>query len=246
MVSPSIGSDSTVLGLDTATADVTVAVARGGEVLGERSLPGEPGARPRHAAELLGEVERAASEVGGWERIDAIAVGIGPGSFTGLRVGIATARGLAQGLGKGLVGVGSLDALARGIGEHPGGRGRPCLAVIDARRGQVFAALHDARGERQWGPVVAAPAELGDRVPSTAATPLAAGDGAVRFRRDLEHAGAEVLLEDQPAHHLSARHVCALADGVKVSAPHEIEPIYLRPPDAEIWRERDRSKSQRR
>jgi len=232
--------------LDTATADVAVAVARGGQLLVERSVPAEPGARPRHAAELLGEVERAAAEAGGWERVDAIAVGLGPGSFTGLRIGIATARGLAQGLGIPLVGIGSLDALAQGIAEHPRGRDRQRLAVIDAKRGQVFAALRDASGERSWGPVVAAPAEIGDRLRSAAVTPLAAGDGAVRFRRDLEHAGAEVLPEDQAAHHLSARYVCLLAEGVTPSAPHEIEPIYLRPPDAEIWRERDRSKSQRR
>jgi tRNA threonylcarbamoyladenosine biosynthesis protein TsaB len=232
-----------VLGFDTATADVAVAVSRGGEVLADRSVPAEPGARPRHAAELLAEVEAAASDVGGWERVDAIAVGIGPGSFTGLRVGIATARGLAQGLGRGLAGVGSLDALARGIADHPDRRGHPCLAVIDAKRGQVFAALHDATGERSWGPVVGEPVEIADRVRSAGATPLAAGDGALRFRRDLEHAGAEVLPEDQAAHHLSARYVCLLAEGVTPSAPDEIEPIYLRPPDAEIWRERDRSDS---
>jgi tRNA threonylcarbamoyladenosine biosynthesis protein TsaB len=235
-----------VLGFDTATADVAVAVARGGEVLADRSVRAEPGARPRHAAELLAEVERAASAVGGWERVDAIAVGIGPGSFTGLRVGIATARGLAQGLGRGLAGIGSLDALALGIADHPDGRERPRLAAIDAKRGQVFAALHDATGERRWGPVVGGPAEIADRVRSVAATPLAAGDGALRFRRDLEQAGAEVLPEDQAAHHLSARYVCLLAEGVPPSAPDKIEPIYLRPPDAEIWRERDRSKSQRR
>jgi tRNA threonylcarbamoyladenosine biosynthesis protein TsaB len=234
-----------VLGFDTATADVAVAVARDGRALVERDLPGVPDSRPRHAAELLGEVEGAVDAVGGWEAIDAIAVGIGPGSFTGLRVGIATARGLGQGLGKPVAGIGSLDALARGIGEHPDARGRPRLAVIDAKRGQVFATVHDARGQRQWGPVVAAPEEIGDRARSRAVTPLAAGDGAVRFRRDLEHAGVEVLPEDQAAHHLSARNLCALAEGVTSSAPQEIEPIYLRPPDAEIWRERDRSKSQR-
>ena len=229
-----------MLGFDTATADIAVAVARGDRILFEHSVPGEPGARPRHAAELLGEVERAADEVGGWERVDAIAVGVGPGSFTGLRIGIATARGLAQGLGSRLAGIGSLDALARGIAEHPRARGRPRLPVIDAKRGQVFAALHDASGTRSWGPVVATPAETGDRLRSATVSPLAAGDGAVRFRRDLEHAGVEVLAEDQAAHHLSPRYVCLLAEGVMPSAPDEIEPIYLRPPDAEIWRERDR------
>jgi tRNA threonylcarbamoyladenosine biosynthesis protein TsaB len=165
---------------------------------------------------------------------------LGPGSFTGLRVGIATARALAQGLDKPLAGVSSLDALARGISEHPDARGRLRLAVIDARRSEVFAALHDPDGARAWGPIVVPPGTLGDRITALGATPLAAGDGAVRFRRDLEEAGAEVLPEDEAAHRLSARQVCLLAAAVAPSAPNEIRPTYLRPPDAEIWRERDR------
>jgi tRNA threonylcarbamoyladenosine biosynthesis protein TsaB len=227
-----------VVGFDTATADVAVAVTRGTESVTERLLSSPPGSRPRHATELLGEVERAVAEAGGWERVDRIAVGIGPGSFTGLRVGIATARALAQGTGKPLAGVSSLDALARGISEHPAAGERPRLAVIDAKRSEAFASLHDAGGERLWGPLVATPAELAERVAALSVSPLAAGDGAVRFRRDLEDAGAEVLPEDEAAHRLSARQVCLLAGDVAPSAPHEIRPIYLRPPDAEIWRER--------
>jgi tRNA threonylcarbamoyladenosine biosynthesis protein TsaB len=234
-----------VLGFDTATADLTVAATRAGECLTERSLSSPAGSRPRHAAELLGEIERAATDSGGWERIDLLGVGIGPGSFTGLRVGIATARALAQGLAKPLVGVSSLDALARGISEHPAAAGRPRLAVIDARRSEVYAMLHDPGGERVWGPVVASPAVVAERVRAARIPPLAAGDGAVRFRRDLEDGGAEVLAEDEAAHRLSARQVCLLAERVAPSAPYEIKPIYLRPPDAEIWRERNRGHSER-
>jgi tRNA threonylcarbamoyladenosine biosynthesis protein TsaB len=242
-VSPSIARHTTVLGFDTATRDLTVALTRGQECLSERLLPAPSGDRPRHAAELLGEIERAAADSGGWDAVGLVAVGIGPGSYTGLRIGIATARALAQGTGKPLVGVGSLDALARGIGELPAAAGRSRLAVIDARRSEVFAALHDPDGKPVWGPVVAPAAALEERFSSLRASPLAAGDGAIRFRRDLEQAGAEVLPEDEPAHRLSARQVCILAGPMAPSAPSEIEPIYLRPPDAEIWRERDRGKS---
>jgi tRNA threonylcarbamoyladenosine biosynthesis protein TsaB len=240
---PSVPRHDTVLGFDTATADVSVAITSGRECVGERALAAPAGGRPRHASELLAEIERAVGDAGGWERVDLIAVGIGPGSYTGLRVGIATARAIAQALSKPIAGVCSLAALARGIAQLPFSAGRSRLAVIDARRSEIFAALHDPDGRRTWGPVVAAPATLAERLAEAGGTPLAAGDGTLRFRRDLEQAGAEVLPEDEPAHRVSARHVCRLAEEVERLAPREITPIYLRPPDAEIWRERDRGQS---
>ena len=97
--------------------------------------------RPRHSELLLAEVEAAAEALGGWDEVERIAVGVGPGSFTGLRIGIATARALAQARSLPLAGVGSLDALAAGIARSPAGPGRHALAVLDARRGQAFAAL---------------------------------------------------------------------------------------------------------
>jgi tRNA threonylcarbamoyladenosine biosynthesis protein TsaB len=231
---------TTVIGFDAATPDVAVAATRDAEVLVERSIPPLEGGRPRHAAALLPEIEKVADAAGGWEEIAVIAVGIGPGSFTGLRIGIATARALAQALAKPIAPVGTLDALARGIGEHPVAAGRPRLAVSDARRGQAFAALYGADGERALGPFVDAPSELGARLPRLPEPPLAGGDGAVRFRADLEAAGAEVLPEEDPVHRLAARHLCFLAEGSGLVGPEEIRPIYLRPPDAELWLQRDR------
>ncbi len=227
---------SVLVGFDTATDDVAVAATRDGEVLDERRIAAPPGQRPRHATALLAEVESVAEGVGGWERVQAIAVGIGPGSFTGLRIGLATARALAQALDKAIVPVGTLAALARGI---EGSGEQPRLAVLDARRGQAFAALYGPGGEEIWPPLVATPDEVVDRVKALDRTALAAGSGTIRFRGELEAAGADVLPDSDPAHRISARHVCLLAESGSPALLESIEPIYLRPPDAEFWLERD-------
>ncbi|HEY6550326.1 MAG TPA: tRNA (adenosine(37)-N6)-threonylcarbamoyltransferase complex dimerization subunit type 1 TsaB, partial [Solirubrobacterales bacterium] len=121
-----------VVGFDTATADTAVCAMRGGEVLHEELLGLAPDGSPRHSTALLVEVERAATAAGGWEAVDRIAVGLGPGSFVGIRIGIATARGLAASTGLPLTGVCTLDALGRALGELAGPE-RGCLAVLDAR-----------------------------------------------------------------------------------------------------------------
>lgn len=225
---------SAVVGFDTATQEVAVALARDGELLAEsRTGPAGDG-MPRHATVLLGEVERLVGEAGGWEAVERIAVGTGPGSYTGLRIGVATARALAQGLGRSLVPVGTLEALARGIGEAGGAADRERLAVLDARRGQVFALLAGPDGATRWGPAVLVPEELGERLAGVA-VPLAAGSGAIRFRGELEAAGVEVLPDRDGVQRLSALHVCLLAAGARPVPPERVEPIYLRPPDAERW-----------
>src|SRR5689334_24110576 len=126
-----------VLGVDTATDRAAVGVAADGELIREVSIaPGADG-RPRHSELLLAEIERSVEDAGGWRRIDRIAVGVGPGSFTGLRIGIATARALAQARDVPIAAVGTLNALARGISADPRAAGGPALPVIDARRGEV-------------------------------------------------------------------------------------------------------------
>jgi tRNA threonylcarbamoyladenosine biosynthesis protein TsaB len=234
-----------ILGIDTATADATVAVTRNGELLHEATEgPGVEG-RPQHSRILLGEVDRAVNAAGSLDLIDLIAVGLGPGSYTGLRIGIATARGLAQGKRLPIAGVSSLAALARGIATSRRGGGRDALAVIDARRNQLFAALHDPDGAVIWGPLVADPEELAERLgemKSLRSPPLAAGDGALRFATELEAAGAEVAPPDDEIHRIRARHVCALAATVTQASLDRIEPIYLRAPDAKRWLDRDRGR----
>ena len=229
---------STIAGLDTATDDVSVAVVRDSEVVAERLVPKADERHPRHSEVLMVELEAVVGEAGGWETIDFLAAGVGPGSFTGLRVGLATARGIAQSLGKGIVPVNTHAALARGISERAG-PGRSLLPVIDARRGQVFAALATPPGRERWGPLVMSPGELAERVAALPESPLAAGSGALRFRGELEAAGAEVPLDADSVHRVWARHVCRLAEDGAPSPPEAIQPIYLRPPDAQVWLERD-------
>ena len=235
-----------VVGFDTATDDLAVALVRfdalkqGAEPeADERSRGVSHGERPRHAAELLAELEAVVESAGGWSGVGLLAVGVGPGSFTGLRIGVATARAVAQALGTPVVPVGTLAALARGIGAERGTGDRARLAVLDARRGQAFAALHGPADEELWAPLVAQPQELAKRVAALPERPLAAGSGALRFRDELEAAGAEVLPDANPAHRVSARQICLVAKAGSPARPESIEPIYLRPPDAELWLERD-------
>jgi tRNA threonylcarbamoyladenosine biosynthesis protein TsaB len=232
----------TVIGLDTSLPTTAVCVLRDDG----RAYHTPPPSADRllgaaeHSRELLPELDRLMRESGaGWSEVHAIAVGVGPGTFTGLRIGIATARALAQALGKPVVPVGTLASLASGIEARPQAAARARLPVLDARRNQVFAALRGREGGELWAPLVAGPEELAGRITALGGPVVAAGSGAIRFRRELEAAGAEVLPDPDPAHRISARHICALAEEGRPARPEAIQPIYLRPPDAERWLERD-------
>jgi tRNA threonylcarbamoyladenosine biosynthesis protein TsaB len=225
-----------VVGLDTATDDTAVCAIREGEVLYEASVAPEPGERPRHATALLPGLERAAASAGGWGEVGRLAVGVGPGSFTGLRIGVSTARALAGSLSLSLAAVSSLDALARGLGDTGG---LPRLAAIDARRGEVFAALYDSAGERVWDPFATTPADLVGRVAELPEAPVAAGSGTLRFRPELAAGRMDLLPGSDPRHRVAAREICAIGAAAKGVEPEAVEPIYLRQPDAERWRDRD-------
>ncbi len=226
----------TLLGFDTATQDTAVCVERDGEVLYESLLGLSEDGSPGHTTRLLAELEAAVGLAGGWSEVGGIAVGIGPGSFTGLRVGVATARALGATLDLALYGVCSLDALARGLGAHKPATSRPLLATIDARRGELFAALYAPSGERIWEPWVGGPTDLIRRLDELEQLPLAVGSGALRFRDELASCGAE-LVDGEAIHRVAARHVCGLA--AEGRGEERLDPIYLRPPDAERWHERD-------
>jgi tRNA threonylcarbamoyladenosine biosynthesis protein TsaB len=241
---PEGGSRPAVIGFDTATEDTAVCAARRGEVLYESQLGLSEKGSPLHTTALLEEVDRAATAAGGWEAIEAIAVGVGPGSFTGLRVGLSTARALGLSCEMPVRGVCTLDALGRGLGQVAGGASR--LAVIDAKRGEAFAALYTANGERLWEPLVDSPSGLAERVGALGENPVGAGSGAVRFRDELASRGVEIPDDVDPVHRVAARHICALAtSGQSDDESGPVAPIYLRPPDAQRWRERDTSQAGR-
>jgi tRNA threonylcarbamoyladenosine biosynthesis protein TsaB len=216
-----------LLGIDTSTRATSVCVLRDdGEPFDADPDPARLAEPPAHAAELLPAVAATMERAGvGWDGIEAVAVGIGPGAFTGLRIGIATARSLAHAREIELRPVSSLRALAEGI-DAP-----LRLPLIDARRGELFAALYDG-GDERWAPAAVTPEELAARLQADALTPLAAGDGSVRFRQALEAAGARVAPDDSPAHVVRGLHVCRLGARTRGVPPEAVLPEYLRAPDA--------------
>jgi tRNA threonylcarbamoyladenosine biosynthesis protein TsaB len=240
-----------VLGFDTSTRATSVALMLDDdEMLRARDDPG-PDEHPGHATRLLAMARRLLATAGvSWPSVERIAVGLGPGSFTGLRVGIATSRGLAQSLSAELVGVSSSLALAKAALETPPSEpdvshdGR-LLAVIDARRGEVFAGAYRASGRDSAAELVPpraiAPGQLATVIAlaeehgAGAGRWLAAGDGAVRYRDQLEAAAVTVPDDSSRLHLVDAGTICELGTHERpVTAYEQILPDYRRRPDAEI------------
>jgi tRNA threonylcarbamoyl adenosine modification protein YeaZ len=245
-----------ILGFDTATRATTVALldTHTDTAIESRDDP-EPGARPRHITRLMGLVVEVLDAAGvQWPAVDRVAVGVGPGTFTGLRIGVATAHALARARDIPLVGVSSLHALARGAVAATGGApegplaragmagvaGEGVMAVIDARRGEVFAAgwatADVARADA--APVIEprplAPGALAEAMVAEGRTWLAVGDGAVEFREALERTGARIPEGDSGRNRVSAVQHCRLAAELAPADPEDVQPEYLRLPDAEI------------
>jgi tRNA threonylcarbamoyladenosine biosynthesis protein TsaB len=230
-----------VLGFDTATDDTVVASTDGERTAFERVLP--PAKRPVHSQALLGLAEEAVQALGGWSEVDRIAVGIGPGTFTGIRIGVATAAGLAASSRTPAVGVPTLAALARSIGDATGAD--LVMPLLDARRGEAFGGLHDGEGSALEDPFVCGPEELVERLRGAAerdAAPFVAGPGAVRFRDQLLRAGLETEPDGSSVHRLTGRSICQLGALAEKTGPETLEPLYLRVPDAQLWLERDGKK----
>lgn len=232
----------TILGLDTATPATVAGVLREDGVTFEARHDPAPDERPGHATRLLGLVDEVLAAAGvELAAVDRIAVGVGPGSFTGLRIGIATARGLAQATGAELAGVSTLRALALNAPDPE----RTKVAAIDARRGEVFAAAWTGDTE-VMAPAALTPDALAARLREMAggspnaprggadapSSPLALGDGAVRFRGELQPAGAEVPPDGDELHRIAARHVCRLGAVARPAGIDAVVPHYIRAPDA--------------
>ena len=251
------GPRRSILGLDTSTAATATCVLRAdGRAFEVVPEPAALFRSPAHARELMPAVARVVEESGvGFDGLDAVAMGRGPGTFTGLRIGIATARALATARRLPIHGVSSLAALAaaaeaalaagaweltargsglaaRASGLAGGAEPPPVLALIDARRGEVFAALHD-RGEERWPPFAATPEALLERLRTEGCTPLAVGGGSIPLRGPLEAVGAEVPPDGSDLHVIRALWVCRLAAQAPATSPEALLPDYLRVPDAQ-------------
>jgi tRNA threonylcarbamoyladenosine biosynthesis protein TsaB len=238
-----------VLGLDTATPATVVGLRLAdGHTLQARDDP-DARQRPGHATRLLPLANDLLVEAHiDWPGVERIAVGVGPGTFTGLRIGIATARGLAQSLGVDLVGVSSLRALAHGALAHGSlvqgtlvhdtdDHAQRVLAAIDARRSEVFVAAYEG-GQELIAPQAVSPDGLAELLESAAIDMQAEqwqalGDGAILYREAFERAGAQVAEDRCELHRIQAQAICEL--GEQASASREpVLPDYRRRPDAEI------------
>ena len=190
-----------VLAFDTATDVATSALVEDGRVLGERS------SEPRS---LLAAIDALLREAGAEpSHLEGLVVGTGPGSFTGTRIGLAAARGLALALEVPVAGVSTLDALAAARDD--------AFPVIDARRREVFVP----------GPLALGPDDL-ELEPGT----FCIGSGAVRYRATLERKGAIVPPDGDAIHVPHARLHASLARGF--GPADDLAPIYVRAPDAEV------------
>ena len=223
-----------ILSLDTTTRAGSAAVLRGDVVLAEHS--GDPSLThgQRLPADLTRVLDEAAIRI---EDIDLFAVAAGPGSFTGLRVGIATIQGLAMARGRKVVAVSALDALARSAINANDAIG----AWIDAQRGEVFAALYAPDGRD-----ILAPARSGTplavvqawQARPDPATVVFVGDGAVRYRDEIAAAiGSETRIAAPPPLAGFIGQIAA-ADPSRAALPHAIVPIYIRKTDVELARDR--------
>jgi tRNA threonylcarbamoyladenosine biosynthesis protein TsaB len=218
-----------VLSLDTTTREGSCALARDGRVLREQ---GSDAAKPQ-AARLPGDLVTLLEHEGvTLADVDIYAVSTGPGSFTGLRVGIATMQGLAFAAGKPLIGISALDALQAQEHVHVQLHGARVATWIDAWRGEIYAALYE-NGQEVEPPSVAHPDEL---LPPLAGRPtLFIGDGAGTYADTIRAAlGADATIAD-PVTPLLAGSIAQLATEAAraghLPPPHAIRPIYVRRPD---------------
>lgn len=232
----------TILSLDTSSSAGSAAIVRDGAIVIERA--GDParthGQRlPRELMELLAAAHLRLDE------IDGFAVATGPGSFTGLRIGIATIQGLALARGKLVAPVSTFEALAMAALPASGDGPRPPLAVwIDAHRGEVFAVVYGADGRQMHEPSSMSPeATLNAWAAILCRHPrvLFAGDGAIRYRQILDQrlAAAAAIPSVLPTL-AGAIGLIAAGEPNRAVRPHAVVPLYVRRSDAELARDRRR------
>ena len=216
-----------ILALDASTPVTTVAVARGNAREDGREVLAEVSTTGRGASETLLPAIHDAIDLAG-EKLGSVGLvlaGVGPGTFTGIRIAAATARGLSAGTGVALSKNSTLAALAAPALSCS----EDVLAVLDARRGQVFVRRYSESGPTT-GIYCVRPEEL-----SVQGAPILVGDGAVRYREVLSELG-RIPPADSLLHRVTAAgHV--ISGDLTVVGPEDLVPVYVREPDAEIRRD---------
>jgi len=232
-------SDVLVLALDTSSAGGSAALVRDGAGVIERAGDASRTHGERLPRELMTLLEEAQATL---DAVDRFAVCIGPGSFTGLRVGIATIQGLALSLHRRVVPVSAFEALAVNCQLPTPNRHSPTAIWIDAHRGEVFAALYDSTGREIAPPTAMKPeatldawsAALGDvdRI-------RFAGDGAIRYRDAIvKRLGSAAFIDDAVPLLAGTIGAIAAAHEERAVRPHALVPLYVRRSDAELARDR--------
>jgi len=228
-----------ILGIDTATAQVSVAVGgHEGVLAATQSMRGK-----QHAETLTPSIEfvcrQARIEL---TEISVVAVDLGPGLFTGLRVGVAAAKAMAYALRVPMIGVPSLDLVAFPVRYSP----KLIVAAVDARRGELFTAFYRQvpGGIQRLSPHhVVSPDDLASELLATAEECLLVGDGALRYREVFDGLHKVEIAEEGLAHPAASSLVMlAHAQALREQwvKPWDLQPLYLRKPDAEInWQTRD-------
>jgi tRNA threonylcarbamoyladenosine biosynthesis protein TsaB len=215
-----------ILGMDTTGNTLSVALSRDTTILGELTIHGTK----KHSETLLPAVDALLGHTGlGLADVDVIAVSVGPGSFTGIRIGVATAKGLAHALNKKVAQIDTLDALIQNVFFN----GTIC-AIMDARRSQVYAAAKNGQNVL----VSSCAMEIGELLPRLGNGPvLFVGDGVDAYREVIKNELPQSFFADEPSRYQRASSVCML--GYKKSQTEEladyrqVQANYLRPSQAE-------------
>ncbi len=232
-----------ILAIDTTTDMLCIGLSGGGRDMEYDLLAGR-----KHAALCLVTVKRMLAGTG-WKmrEIDYFACGLGPGSFTGIRTGVAVVKGMAWAVKKPVAGVPSLDILARNaletresFGEEAAGQGGRVVAVSDARRGMLYASVYrrEENSLRRISPyMLLPPRDLLKRIKDGS---IILGDGVPLLQEALRGAGKRVRILDKDYWRLQSRHLLSLAEEMiaagKVTDALRLKPVYLYPKECQIRR----------
>ena len=221
-----------ILGLETTAAAASCALWRDGELLAmsyQRSALTHSRTMLPMIEAMLKNAELTVSD------IDTVAVARGPGSFTGIRIGVATAKGLCWGAEKKAVGVSTLEAMAQNV-LFAAGDAVIC-PVMDARRAQVYGALFESSGARITEDAAIAADELAAKVKALGRSALVLGDGWAVFEKALLSQGVPYRIVPEPLRYQNAWGVCAAAASAEPTGAEELLPVYLRLSQAERERQ---------